>query len=303
VRFVDEMDRISAVGRESLSQMTSNSAQNLDRSMRLNRGVPPQRLIETMEDSVELPGVAAQLNYLSQLQEIDNRELKAIKLALVGAGIGTENLDTNKLRVLNYKQAMKSEDVSEWKKEIEAELERFEKYKVFKPVPRRDLPDGEKVLTTTWAFKHKANGSRRGRLNARGYEQLKGEHFMADSVSSPVTNPATIRILILLLCMNPAWVCKVEDVEGAFLQGTFENGEVIYCEVPDGMEEFYGTRASTVLLMQVPLYGTKQASKQMLLSKACRKEPRQRLPKVYDGQLAFLYSEKRSAVSVCFLGR
>jgi hypothetical protein len=129
---------------------------------------------------------------------------------------------------------MKSEGISEWKKEIEAEFERFEKYNVFKPVPRNDLPDGEKVLTTTWAFKHKANGSRRGRLNARVYEQLEKEHFMADSVSSPVTNPATIRILILLLCMNPAWICKVEDVEGAFfLQGTFENGEVIYCKVPD----------------------------------------------------------------------
>jgi hypothetical protein len=214
-----------------------------------------------------LPGIAAQLNYLSSLHEIDNQELQAVELALVGAGIGTENLDTNKLRVLNYKQAMKSDDTSEWKKEIKAEFERFEKYKVFKPVLRSDLPDGEKVLTTTWAFKHKANGAQRGRLNARGYEQLEGEHYMADSVSSPVTNPAnargyeqlegehymadsvslpvtnpaTIRILIILLCMNPAWICKVEDVEGAFLQGIFKNGGVIYCEVPDGMEEFYGT--------------------------------------------------------------
>ena len=33
VRFVDEMDQISAVGRESMSQMTANTAQNLDRSM------------------------------------------------------------------------------------------------------------------------------------------------------------------------------------------------------------------------------------------------------------------------------
>jgi hypothetical protein len=74
-----------------------------------------------------------------------------------------------------------------------------------------------------------------------------------------------IRILIILLCINPAWTCKVEDVEGAFLQGTFNNGEVIYCEVPDGMEEFYGTRASTVLRMLVPLYGTKQ----MLLPETC----------------------------------
>jgi predicted DNA-binding antitoxin AbrB/MazE fold protein len=78
-------------------------------------------------------------------------------------------------------------------KEIKAEFEQFEKYNVFKPVPRIDLPNGEKVLTTTWAFKHKANGTGRGRLNARGCEQLEGEHFMADSVSSPVTNPATIR--------------------------------------------------------------------------------------------------------------
>ena len=61
---------------------------------------------------------------------------------------------------------------------------------------------------------------------------------MTDSVSSPVTNPAMIRILIILLCMNKDWICKVEDVEGAFLQGTFENGKVIYCKVPDGMEEF-----------------------------------------------------------------
>ena len=72
VRFVDEMDRFSAVGRESVSQLTPGTAQNLIRSMRINRGVPPQRLIETMEASVELPGIAAQLNYLSSLQEIDN---------------------------------------------------------------------------------------------------------------------------------------------------------------------------------------------------------------------------------------
>jgi hypothetical protein len=63
--------------------------------------------------------------------------------------------------------------------DYKAELDWFEKYKVFKPVPRSNLPDGKKVLTTTWAFKIKANGTRRGWLNARGYEQLEGEHYMA----------------------------------------------------------------------------------------------------------------------------
>ena len=94
-----------------MSQLTPSTAQDLNRSMQVNRGIPTQRLIETMEASVELPGMVTQLNYLSL-------QLQAVELALVDAGIGTENFDINKLRVLNYKQAMKSDDASEWKKEI-----------------------------------------------------------------------------------------------------------------------------------------------------------------------------------------
>ncbi len=49
------------------------------------------------------------------------------------------------------------------------------------------------------------------------------------------------------------------DVEGAFLQGKFVNGEQIYIEVPDGngMEEFYGSKENVVLLLNVPIYETK----------------------------------------------
>jgi hypothetical protein len=36
VRFVDAMARFSAVGRESVSQLTLSTAQNLDRSMQIN---------------------------------------------------------------------------------------------------------------------------------------------------------------------------------------------------------------------------------------------------------------------------
>jgi hypothetical protein len=60
--------------------------------------------------------------------------------------------------------------------------------------------------------------------------------------------------------MHPRWISKIVDVEGAFLQGKFENGEIIYSEVPDGMEEYYGAKNDWVLLMNVPVYGTKQAS-------------------------------------------
>jgi hypothetical protein len=60
--------------------------------------------------------------------------------------------------------------------------------------------------------------------------------------------------------MIPKWVVIIIDVEGAFLQGKFTNGEQMHIDVPDGMEKFYGSREDVVLLLNVPIYGTKQAA-------------------------------------------
>eukprot|EP00984_Skeletonema_dohrnii_P034690 scaffold33638_cov142-Skeletonema_dohrnii-CCMP3373.AAC.8 len=177
---------------------------------------------------------------------------------LVGAGIGGGFEHTSELKTLNYKQAMSSDDAEDWKVEVVNEKARFDKYGVFTAVKRSELPDNAKVLTTMWVFKKKTNGQRRGRLNARGYEQQDGMHYVSDSISSPVTNPVAIRIGCTLLAMNPNMISVVMDVEGAFLQGRFFNGERIYTEVPDGFEQWYDD--DDVLLMNVPIYGTKQAS-------------------------------------------
>ena len=63
-----------------------------------------------------------------------------------------------------------------------------------------------------------------------------------------------------LLCAHPEWVAEVVDVEGAFLQGRFTDGEVLHTQAPDGMTQYYGEHADTVLLLNVQLYGTKQAA-------------------------------------------
>ena len=115
-------------------------------------------------------------------------------------------------------------------------------------------------MTSTWAMKKKTNGKLRGRLNARGYEQIDGQHYTAQNIAAPVTNENTVRTVMTLMCANPEWVAEVVDVEGAFLQGRFTDGEVLHMEVPDGMTQYYGDRADTVLLLNVPLYGTKQAA-------------------------------------------
>ena len=109
-------------------------------------------------------------------------------------------------------------------------------YNALTHVPRSSISKGLKVLTTTWAFKMKLNGTHRGRLNVRGYEQVDGCHYTADSIATPVTNPITVRTVLMQWCMNPGWTSAIIDVEGAFLQRHFENGEKLYMEVPDGFE-------------------------------------------------------------------
>ena len=62
----------------------------------------------------------------------------------------------------------------------------------------------------------------------------------------------------MLYCMNRGWMSAIIDVEGAFLQGRFANGEELYIEVPEGFHKWY--EGDVVLCMNVLLYGTKQAA-------------------------------------------
>jgi hypothetical protein len=160
---------------------------------------------------------------------------------------------------MNYREAMNSTDAAAWDEEVGREKERFDKYNVLTLVPRASLPADAKVLTTTWAMKKKPNGDLRGRLNARGYEQVDGVHFYGDNISAPVTNPMMVRLIMTLFASNPEWIAVILDVEGAFLQGSFTDGEELYIEIPDGFEKFYGPKGENVLRMNVPMYGTKQA--------------------------------------------
>jgi hypothetical protein len=79
------------------------------------------------------------------------------------------------------------------------------------------------------------NGTYRAILNARGYEQVDGIHCDSSNISSPVTNDATIRIIMVLMIIFK-WSAQVVDVKIAFLCGNFKDGEEIFMEVPEGFE-------------------------------------------------------------------
>ena len=62
------------------------------------------------------------------------------------------------------------------------------------------------------------NGTHRGRLNARGYEQVDESHYATDCIAAPVTYPRTVCFPLTLLCMNPTCMAVINDVKGEFLQ-------------------------------------------------------------------------------------
>ena len=92
------------------------------------------------------------------------------------------------------------------------------KNRVFKAMDKSEVPDGNKVIDSTWACKLKSNGDRRGRLNARGFKQEDEIHYDSTSIHAPVTNAVTVRIVLTLMLMA-GWMAQVVDVEGAFLHG------------------------------------------------------------------------------------
>ena len=262
VGFDDEVatDTTDAEDEEETTEVVNEVAEWAEVTSRTGRTVrPPQRLIE------EMANLARTTNYYSSLIDADDEEDE--EFGMVGAGLGGGFDVTTELHVMKYKQAMKSDDKDDWMKAVEEEHQRMVDHHVWDEVPRDEVGSREKVLTSTWAMKKKANGKFRARVNARGYEQIDGVHYDEDTKSAPVTNDHTIRIVLILLCMA-GWLSHILDVQGAFLNGRFADEEVLFMEIPEGFERFYGRNA--LLRLRRTIYGLKQAAfafwKELLLA-------------------------------------
>ena len=120
------------------------------------------------------------------------------------------------------------------------------------------MPENARIIDSTWAMKKKANGTYRARLNARGFQQVEGEHYNGSSISAPVVSDITIRVVLVLMIMA-GWVGEVLDMKGAFLHGDIDKNQRMYMEVPKGFEKHYDPNYYVLLLLQT-LYGLKQAA-------------------------------------------
>ncbi len=216
--------------------------------------------VETETEALVVQGYYDIFNVvdMSEITLLAMHHMQSTEFANVGAGIGGGFKNTSKLKVINYKEAVNGPDGKRWKAEVENEYQQMLTNKVFKVVLPMDLPLGSKLIDCIWAMKMESNGMLRGQMNARGFKQVEGQHYNGMTISSLVTNLATIRIVLMLMIMA-SMLAHVVDVKGAFLHGEFEDGEIIHMKVPQGLEKHFPEKS--VLLLKKCHYGLKQAAK------------------------------------------
>jgi hypothetical protein len=156
--------------------------------------------LEGLQD-YEIKLTVAEEHYYDAMQEIHEGEFIKNEVNCVGAGLEGGFANTKELHVMKYKQAMATEDVKQWERAVNEEHDRMVKHWAWQAILIKDIPQDVKIMTLTWALKKKANGSFRIRLNARGYKKIDGIHYDSHSISAPVTNDVTIRVVLTLMIM------------------------------------------------------------------------------------------------------
>jgi hypothetical protein len=219
------------------------------------------RAVTKLTHLIEEYGASGYDNYLIGSTEAEQQYYKIMcksnEFAFVGAGLGGGFTNTSELHVMKYKEAMASSNCDKWQKAVDEEHEKMLKHNVWKPVLRKDVLEGAKILTSTWAMKKKANGTYHVRMNARGYEQVDGEHYNKLIKAAPVANEITIWMILVLIVMA-SWAALVIDINGAFLSGELDEHVKCYLEVPEGFEKYYSPNVMLMLLRT--LYSMIQAA-------------------------------------------
>ena len=154
-----------------------------------------------------------------------------------------------------YRDAIRSPEVVEWKKAMKDEMDSMERLGVWKIVSR---PKGASTLKGRWVYKNKLGDNnqlirRKARFVAKGYEQIYGRDFF--ETHSPVAKMKSIKLILSLVAHLDLELYQI-DFDTAFLNADVE--EDIYMEQPEG---FHTGSTDMVCKLIKSIYGLKQASR------------------------------------------
>jgi hypothetical protein len=136
---------------------------------------------------------------------------------------------------MKYYEAINGPDSKLWKAEVVKEHQRMVDSRVFKSMKKSEVPEGVKLIDTTWVMKKKSNGTLQGSVNISGFKQINGQHYDGTSIA-------------LSIMLIQGGIAHIVDIKGAFLYGEFKEGKKIYIKIPLGFERFY--LSNTALLLK-----------------------------------------------------
>ncbi|HEV7735797.1 MAG TPA: reverse transcriptase domain-containing protein, partial [Chlamydiales bacterium] len=145
-----------------------------------------------------------------------------------------------------------------WYEAMKTEIKALEDYGTWKVVK---TPPNVNIIGCRWVYavKKDANGNvvrRRARLVAQGFSQVEGVDFF--DTYAPVAKTASIRTVLAFAAKHNLEIHQV-DVKSAYLNGKFEDEEVIYMRLPPGID--ITQEKGVALLLVKPIYGLRQAAR------------------------------------------
>eukprot|EP00957_Ditylum_brightwellii_P087166 6634275-Ditylum_brightwellii.AAC.1 len=105
------------------------------------------------------------------------------------------------------------------------------------------VPKGSNILTSTWVYKLKSNGTKRDRSNGRGHEQVNRVCYDQASIYTPVINENSVQIqapmtnensvqLVIVLTLMARQIERINNVKRVFLKNNLDQqSECIYMRV------------------------------------------------------------------------
>ena len=161
----------------------------------------------------------------------------------------------------NHAEAMMDDPVG-WAEAEKAELKNHEENGSFTLIDRSDFEreaPGRRLVKLVWVFKRKRSGRMKARLCVQGCSQQPGADY--DQTHCAAMRGTSLRLLSALAGKH-GFMMRRWDFVSAYLQGSLEDGEVVYCQAPPGP---YGTTGSDgkqrVWRVNKPVYGMAQAGR------------------------------------------
>ena len=169
---------------------------------------PPQQIPPSPTPS---QGTSSDASSIDPLALTDNPETWAtIATALNAMSTDTPN---------TYREAIQSGEGEQWHQAMMEELEKMEKYKVWKVVDREP---GQRALKARWVYTRKIDGTTgkpaayKARWVAKGFSQKAGIDY--NEVFSAVAHKDSIRVFLSLV-NHLDMECDQVDIKAAFLNG------------------------------------------------------------------------------------